>query len=217
MQHPELDSPDSSRRLLVLGSPYAVRPAVEFLRKDFWELRVGELSDGSRVNLTWAEVLLVVEPDISLPAVQKTISLYWDDRDQTRSIPPTGGTNANLRLNWSPLSPSVVTDVSVSPDPVEPTVGNRVSVTAHAVDQYGYGLSRSASWDTDHTYIATAGSFGGMNGWVEGESEGTTSVEADVEGIVGDATVNVTDCDPETEQCEADVVTDFTGKDMGGG
>lgn len=129
---------------------------------------------------------------------------YWDDRAELRSIPPAGHTNANVELDWSPLPPSVLSAVSLSPDPVEVRPGDRAFVYGRALDQYGYGLSGYSvdSWYTDHSWIATAGPLTGnpMDGWVDGGSTGSTMVHADVDGFVGDADVEVLeDCDPETD------------------
>ena len=83
---------------------------------------------------------------------------------------------------------AVVDTVEVQPDPVNADVEQQIQFTATPRDRNGNPLEREASWSVDDESVA----FIDSDGLLETFEEGTATVSAEVDGVVGTASLTVT-------------------------
>lgn len=128
----------------------------------------------------------------------------WNDRDQLRSIYKGSTHTLDLELAWVARAKSALARYTLGSVWIDAGYSTQVSVVA--LDQYGYRLINQqhtvTSWYTNDSWIASVTSLGGAYAEVYGNSVGSTTLNAVVNGTTPvSSTVTVNEpyyppCDP---------------------
>jgi hypothetical protein len=124
---------------------------------------------------------------------------YYNDRDVTKSISCPSGYSVcslneltgNLKLHWHARSASTFNSVRLFDEQVRE--GYSKSVSAQAVDQYGYGIPgySVSSWSTGDSFVATITNASGNTATLNGIEDGWTTYSATINGVTATANVEV--------------------------
>lgn len=116
---------------------------------------------------------------------------YWNNNEVTQTIYDGGWGATDVRLGWTAISAPAFSGVSVSGAYMY--TGQTASVSATAVDQYGWPLAgyTVSAWSIDNPWVASITSSWGNYADLQANGVGSTYVRATINGVTGAGVVTV--------------------------
>lgn len=153
---------------------------------------VGTFSDGSTQNITTAVTWTSSNPDVaSITAYGQVTAQSPGTATITAQLGSVSG-NGSLVVEASPL-------ISVQVTPTNATVAEQTGVEFDAIGTFADGstenLTNSVSWTSSPISVATVSDTAGTSGLATGIAPGTATITALFAGLVGTASLTVTNAE----------------------
>ncbi len=153
---------------------------------------VGTFSDGSTQNITTAVTWTSSNPDVaSITAYGQVTAQSPGTATITAQLGSVSG-NGSLVVESSPL-------ISVQVTPTNATVAEQTGVEFDAIGTFADGstenLTNSVSWTSSPISVATVSDTAGTSGLATGIAPGTATITALFAGLVGTASLTVTNAE----------------------
>lgn len=145
-------------------------------------------SDGSAVDVTATAVWSSADTTIATASGGIVTGVAAGSTTVTASF---GGATGSAAIT---VSPAKLLSITITPNPANAPLGSKVTFKATGVYEGGAtrDVTNDVTWSTDDASVATVSNAAGSKGQITPIKVGSTGAHATLDGIVGNATINVT-------------------------